>query len=283
MSGPAQEKRVAAGVLLGLLGAPACTGSRPSPSPTSTVGAWALEYGTSNMRASHVLPDPTATHRVPVSWQVWLLRQGDRVVLIDTGIGDSALAEKWGIADYRSLSELTVNGVPLDLSTITDVVLTHLHWDHVGGVAELPQARVWVQHDELEWMRQRVDAAHPERSGMRWTDLQHLDTIAAQGRLEVVRGNHDLTPWLHLHRSGGHTPGVQWVSAEVAGQSLVFASDTAYLAANLSEGAPAGSRDAAADGKAYDQMRALQPMFVVPGHEPTLAGLPSADLLTTPE
>lgn len=246
-------------VLAGLL---AC-----SAPPEPGWHVYAVEYGRSDRfsRAAMVLGAPEGD-RVPASWMVWVVRDGSHVVLVDTGFRDPALAERWGIRQLRTASE-ALGDLGLSASAVTDVVVTHPHWDHLGGLADVPGARVWIQKDALTWARSRVDPEHPERSGVRLADLEGLE----RADLRVVDGDSPVAPGLILHGGGGHTPGSQWVEVDGAVGTIALAGDIAYLFENVETGTPpGGSVDPERDRAAIVLMNGLAPGRVIPGHDPAV-------------
>lgn len=233
-------------------------------------GLWAVPYGQSSWPAEAIQVGASPDDRWPFSWQAWLIRDGDRVVLVDTGFADAALAARRGISPFRTVPDALRGDLRLSPGDVTDVVITHGHWDHVGGVSAYPSAQVWIQGAELRWMQARLAGGQARRGGLRLADLRALEKIDAAGRLHTVEGDVALTDNISLHRAGGHTPGVQWVSYK----DTVLTSDIAYLPLNLTEGTPASSLDHEADQAALEHIRQQQPERIVPGHAPEVLSGP---------
>lgn len=233
-------------------------------------GLWAIPYGQSTFPAQAIQAGADPDERWPFSWQVWLIRDSGRWVLVDTGFDDEALARRRSISPYRTVPDALRADLGLSAEDITDVVITHGHWDHVGGVSAYPAARVWIQGAELRWMQERLSDGRARRGGLRQADLEALEAIRGAGRLNIIEGDASVTDAVDLHRGGGHTPGVQWVSYRDA----VLTSDIAYLARNLTEGTPRSSHDRSADQRAVDEIQAREPARVVPGHDPAVLSGP---------
>lgn len=230
---------------------------------------YALEYGRSTGFKRKALVQG-GEGKQDAAWTVWVVRDGDQVVLVDTGFDDQALAEKWRIHDRRTsveaLAELDI--APAD---VDHVVLTHLHWDHAGLVSPWTQATFWVQQDELEWAESKVSEEKPMRAGLRLSDVRQVRSLVDTGRARLVQSEAQVLPGISLHPATGHTEAIQWVEVSTQQGTVVLASDNAYLYENLEQHVPIGStRSAEASAAVLDAMlsAATKPEWVVPGHDP---------------
>lgn len=177
-------------------------------------------------------------NRVHLALRCLLIRTGTRVVLVDAGIGDKwSPKEKniYGVASGGVDGELARLG--LTPGDVTDVILTHLHFDHVGGAvsrgpegAELlafPRAAYHVQRRNWEW------AHHPperERGSYR---PENFRALAASGRLHLLEGESELFPGVSLMLSEGHTPGLQLVRVAAEEGWLTYCADLIPTSAHL--------------------------------------------------
>jgi glyoxylase-like metal-dependent hydrolase (beta-lactamase superfamily II) len=174
-------------------------------------------------------------NRIDLACRALLVREPGRLVLFEAGIGaffEPKLRERFGVVEERHLllENLAAHGVrPEDIDV---VVLSHLHFDHAGGVLDawspdrprslvFPKAHYVVGEDA--WLRALKPHARDRASYI--TELQPL--LEGTGRLERVRGERSqiLGPDYRLHRSDGHTPGL--LLAEIPGHEgpIVFAAD----------------------------------------------------------
>lgn len=171
-----------------------------------------------------------AQNRVEMDMNCLLIRDGEHVILVETGAGPKLTAkqrELFGIDRPPALlDELARRGVrPED---VTLVVNTHLHFDHAGGntfvrdgeaVATFPRASYVFQ--KLEWQ----DAIAPNertRASYLAPDFRPLE---AAGRLELVEDSTELLPGIRVDRVQGHTRGTQTVRVSGSGRTLFFSSD----------------------------------------------------------
>jgi N-acyl homoserine lactone hydrolase len=205
--------------------------------------------------------------RFPVP--AYLVETGDERILVDTGIHPDAVtdpARRYGRPDAlgpvkaeleRSVAE------QLDVATITKVVLTHLHYDHAGGLSLLP-ASVPVVIQRMEW-----EAAHdpPAIAKNFYLPADYAD-IGDQTTL--VDGDHDLLGdgSVELLSTPGHTPGHQSVKV---GDDLVIGGDVSIFASGLDDHRfPIFGHDFAEQATSAERLRALRDAGanVTPGHDP---------------
>jgi glyoxylase-like metal-dependent hydrolase (beta-lactamase superfamily II) len=261
---------VGALMLAGLVTAPWWAGRPASAEPEAGVyRVYGVSYGRSTSRESRALESGSSSARVPFEWLFWIVRNDERTLLVDTGSDDVDEARR-GIEGFvPPLERLQQLGIsPLE---VTDVVLTHAHWDHMGNLAPYPNAKIWIQEAEMEHVMSRVSAERPSRSGVRWAHMQQLLDAEQDGRLARVRGEAQPAPGIRLRLSGGHTPGSQYVLVEAPDGPVVIAGDAAYLYENVQWHEPIGSGvDQNANLMAIQEMHrlAISPFFILPGHDP---------------
>jgi glyoxylase-like metal-dependent hydrolase (beta-lactamase superfamily II) len=175
---------------------------------------------------------PDAENRIPLACRCLLVKDLDgRNVLFETGIGaffDPALRQRYGVVEDRHVLLDSLVDVGLSDEDIDVVVLSHLHFDHAGGLLAawrpdqsprllFPNARFVV--GAAHWQR----ALHPHPRDRASFIPEVPDLLEASGRLEKVEGEYSQTlgPSVRLHYSDGHTPGL--MLAEVGG--VVFCAD----------------------------------------------------------
>ncbi len=176
---------------------------------------------------------------------------------------------QWKPADYmRPDSAVAMAGV--NAADITDVVISHIHWDHFDGADLFPNARIWIQREEVE---HHVDSA----GGVRDRTINRLDAtmlheLRRAGRLQLVNGDAQMIlPGVRVYTGGKHTFASQYVGVRTAQGTVIIASDNAYLYENFEKRVPiAQTLDAASNLAAQDRMRTLasNARLIVPGHDP---------------
>ncbi len=170
-------------------------------------------------------------NRIDLDLRCLLVDHGDRRILVDTGMGDRWDERKTGIFALQRrpnhlVAELAEAGIIRE--SITDVVLTHLHFDHAGGVFRqgeaalepvFPNATHWVQKRQWDWAG---NPSQRDRASFRRDDFLGLQE---DGKLELVDGRQEIFPGVIVMPVNGHTPGQQMVEFHTGQQVVVFCGD----------------------------------------------------------
>lgn len=169
-----------------------------------------------------------------------LARNGHRVVLIDTGFMNEGIgaemATRFVIPTWMSpLDLLGELGVVAD--AVTDIVLSHAHFDHMGSIAKFPNARLFIQKEEyLSWFEA---LALPPQFGfltqpINPDDIRALFTASIEHRLTLLDGDvDDVLPGIHVRSGKGHTMGQQFIIVETGQGRVVVSGDCVYGARNI--------------------------------------------------
>jgi glyoxylase-like metal-dependent hydrolase (beta-lactamase superfamily II) len=241
-------------------------------------GVWsvfAVPYGLRmGLRGQHFLGhDARSGESHPTAYYVWLALSDREVVLVDAGIGRARAAAMTGLHYYGSPVRLLASAgvAPADVGW---AVLTHLHYDHTGTVAELPAATYVVQQAEWEyWTGPTAQRISRERWLSSPEDLEHLGAAATDGRARFVSGDAELLPGLSVHLVGGHTAGMQVVRLRTAAGHVVLASDASHFYENRADDRPAPIVHCMpAVYAAFDRLAELADGedLIVPGHDPAV-------------
>ncbi len=206
--------------------------------------------------------DPARQIRFPVP--AYLIEVGDERILIDTGLHPEGVRDTQAFYG-RPLFELEQEQditEQVDVSTLTKVVLTHLHFDHVGGLALLP-ASIPVVVQRREW-----EAGHNDAAVQRNFFLPR-DYATDDREVVLVDGDHDLLGdgSIELLLTPGHTPGHQSVRVS---ERLILGVDVAHFASTLDDRRfPSFADDFSAQESSADRLSALRDAGarVLPGHD----------------
>lgn len=233
---------------------------------------YALSYGVyPNFPVSGLIAGADKTRRVDLQMMVWLVRGGGKNILVDTGCYHENVVKDKGIQNLIKASE-AVAKLGLASSDITDVIITHMHWDHADGMDLFPNARIWIQKDEFAYYTGAAWQAGGKHGGIEPDDVLTLVRLNTAGKVNLVDGdNLEIIDGVKVYTGGRHTFASQYVSVRAAGGTIVIASDNMYLYENLEKHLPiAQTFDADSNLKAQDRMKqiASRPDLVVPGHDP---------------
>ena len=252
---------------------PASVPPSPAAGPIadSTYEVYAVRYATlPSFPVRGLVAGADSSRTMDLAMMVWVLRASDgRVVLVDAGFHREKFLERWKPVGFVRPSEALA---PLDLTPadVTDLVVTHIHWDHVDGVDLFPNARVWIQREEYTH-HVGEDGSVLDRA-IDPADAEMLFDLRQRGSVELVDGDaREILPGITVYLGGRHTWASQYVSVRTAEGTVVIASDNCYLYENLDRGvAIAQTLDAASNLAAQARMRTLaaDARLIVPGHDP---------------
>jgi glyoxylase-like metal-dependent hydrolase (beta-lactamase superfamily II) len=210
--------------------------------------------------------------KLDITMMVWALKGPDRrTVVVDAGFYRPELMKSSRIAEYtRPDKSLSPIGVAPE--QVTDVVVTHMHWDHVDGVDLFPNARVWIQKDEFEYYTRAAVQPSSKRKLPVPKYVLAMIKLKTDGRVHLVDGDaKEIIPGVTVYTGGRHTFASQYVGVDTKAGRVVIASDNLYLYENLDKHVPiAQTFDAKANLAAQDRMRQLaaSPRLIIPGHDP---------------
>ena len=235
--------------------------------------AYAVRFGTlPQYPVGSLVAGADPARRIDAPFMVWLLKGSNgRRVLIDSGFYRPRLVEQWKTREFRSPAD-AVAAAGVKPEEITDIIITHAHWDHAGGADLFPKATVWIQRAEYEYYTGKAWHARNTHGGIDEEDMQALLKINMQGRLRFVEGDdQEPIPGIRCYTGGKHTWESQYVGVQTAGGTAVFTSDNVYLYENLEKGVPISqTMDPASNLKAQERIRKLasDPSLIIPGHDP---------------
>jgi glyoxylase-like metal-dependent hydrolase (beta-lactamase superfamily II) len=210
--------------------------------------------------------------KVDVNFVVWLIRGGGRNILFDSGFHRERWFKQWKVTDYLQPDE-AVRQAGVKPEEVTDIVISHAHWDHMGGIDLFPKATVWIQKDEFRYYTGEAWQAGGKSGGIDPDDVQQLVRLNTEGRLRLVDGdNVEILPGIRVFVGSRHTYDSQYLRVD-GKPPFVLASDNVYFYRNLAEhkaSATFSDADHAANIKAQERMIQLAGSVdrVIPGHDP---------------
>jgi glyoxylase-like metal-dependent hydrolase (beta-lactamase superfamily II) len=239
----------------------------------NTYEVYAVKYAHHERRASENfiggVPHDAHDGPMPLDYFVWLLRGNGREILVDTGFSAAAAARRGREHLRCPTAGLRLLGV--DSQEIEDVVVTHLHYDHIGNFDLFPAANFHLQDLEMRYATGR-HMGQPVFSGAYDVeDVVGMVRRSYAGRVRFHDGDADLAPGVSLHLIGGHTMGLQVVRVATRRGWVVLASDASHFYANMEEIRPFPIVYSVADMvEGYSRLRSLADSagHIIPGHDP---------------
>ncbi|HWV86831.1 MAG TPA: N-acyl homoserine lactonase family protein [Capillimicrobium sp.] len=213
-----------------------------------------------------------------MAYYLWVLQPveedgGEGPIVVDCGF-DPVLGERMGrrclIPPVEALAQFGV-----DPATVRRLVLTHLHYDHIGNVDAFPAARISVARRELEfWTTDPVAAREQFAEHTDPTGLKAVRRAAAEGRVDLIEEEAPIAPGVRALVVGGHSPGQLVLEVAIpGGRRLVLASDAVHYDDELVRERPfAVFKNLGDVYRAYHAVRTLAGAdgVVVPGHDPSV-------------
>jgi glyoxylase-like metal-dependent hydrolase (beta-lactamase superfamily II) len=253
----------------------AATLGTPRAQTSVTYEVYAIRFGTlPQFRVSGLVQGADQSRRLDIPVMVWLLKGSDgKRVLVDSGFYQQKFVDQWKVQHFRTPAEaVAAAGVKPD--EVTDIIISHAHWDHVGGADLFPKATIWIQKDEYNYYLGEAWQARNTHGGIDPRDMSALLDINTKGRLRFVNGDdQEILPGIRCYTGGRHTYASQYVGVRTAAGTAVMTSDNVYLYENIEKRLPiAQTLDAKSNLAAQDRIRQLasDPSLIVPGHDPAV-------------
>ena len=250
-----------------------------APAPPAIYEAYAVRFGIlSAFPVSSLVAGADRTRTLDIPVMVWLLKGANgRTVLIDSGFYRQKFLDQWKPREFRTPAA-AVEAAGVEPGAITDVIISHAHWDHVDGADLFPRATVWIQRAEYEYYTGEAWQPRNPHGGVDADDMLALLKINTEGRLRFVEGDdREVVPGIRCYIGGKHTHESQFCSVKTAEGTAVFTSDNVYLYENFDKHAPiaqtvGGEEGRASNLRAQDRAKSLasNPRLIVPGHDPAV-------------
>ena len=214
---------------------------------------------------------------VHIDFSIWLIK-GDngRNVLVDAGfqpdIVDSPDGKEFGIVNYQR-PDSVLHKVGLTAGDITDIILSHPHWDHCDGIGLFPNAHVWIQKEDYNYFVGTAWQRGGESGGFYRRDVRRLVDLNMAGRLTLVDGDDkEIIPGIKVLTGSRHTFNSQFALVAATGHPVILASDNIWVYYSLEHLQPAskgGTFDPAGYVKSMIRMKTLTGnlRYIIPGHD----------------
>ena|SRR6185437_6082956 len=213
---------------------------------------------------------------VKIDFSIWLIK-GDngRNILVDAGFRrdliDSPDGKEFAITNYQR-PDSVLRKVGLKAGEITDIILSHPHWDHCDGIGLFPNAHIWVQKEDYSYFVGAAWQKGANNGGFYKRDVRQLVELNLAGRVTLVDGDDkEIIPGIKVFTGSRHTFNSQYALVEAA-HKIILASDNIWVYYNLEHLQPAsqgGTFDPAGYVKSMIRMKTLtgNPRYIIPGHD----------------
>lgn len=236
---------------------------------TAPYTIYAIEYARRETTSTQLFYGDYHNTPTKMTYFIWAVTNGTHTVVVDLGF-----TEEVGTQRGRQFVRCPSKGlaeIGIDCARVEHVILSHFHYDHVGNYALFPNARFYVQDEEMRFYTGRYVSQPAFRHSVEVDDVLALVRYNYQGRLYFVDGEEEILPGISVHRVGGHTAGMQIITVQTASGRAVLASDASHYYHNFEDNVPfMVIHDLPGMYHAFQRLYALAdtPELIIPGHDP---------------
>ncbi len=220
-----------------------------------------------------------ATDSINIDFVIWLMKGNNgKNILLDAGfLNDIEDAKGFNVTDYvrpdSALSKLNLRA-----EDITDIILSHPHWDHIDGLGLFPKAHIWIQKEDYNYFVGASWQKGGNKGGFNKRDITMLVGLNLAGRLTLVDGDREIFPGINVYTGSRHTFNSQYVLVKSHQNKIVLASDNIWVYYSLEHMRPpsaGGTFDTTAYKKSMLKMKSLasDERFIIPGHDAKMFSL----------
>lgn len=237
---------------------------------------FALKYAERNSRtrAESFISDPHHDHQHDMDYFIWILRNGSKTILVDTGY-DTQEGDRRDRPIQTSPVDM-VRQFGLDPETIDTLIITHLHYDHAGTLKVFPNAALHVQEIEMSYATGPCMCHDHLRAPFTGEHICDMVRALFSGRVHFSSGSAVVADGVETHLIGGHSRGLQCVRVKTQRGWVVLASDAAHYYENYQASKPfpivVDLEDMLIGFKRIQDL-AGGPDHIIPGHDPLVRSL----------
>ena len=208
---------------------------------------------------------------IQVCFMFWLIKaDNNKNILVDAGyLRDYADSN---MKNFVRPDSMLLN-LGIQPTAITDIILTHPHWDHVDGIDLFPNAQIWMQKEDFNYFVGMAWQKGGKHSGFYNRDVHKLINVNIAGKLTLIDGdNQELFPGIRAYTGSRHTFNSQYVLVTTEKRNVIIASDNIWIYYNLEHliSVPEyGTFDTTAYVQAMKRMKTMVPdsKYIIPGHD----------------
>lgn len=175
---------------------------------------FAIRYASiPDFHVNALIADADPQRKLSIAMTVWLIRGNDRNILVDSGFYRPQFFKQFKVDGFIKPSEavgqpgIMPAGQPaLTPEDITDVIITHMHWDHADGMDLFPKARIWLQKDEYAYYTGEAWQSPLTHGGIEPDDVLAAVKLNLAGRVRLINGDaQQILPGIICYIGGKHT------------------------------------------------------------------------------
>jgi glyoxylase-like metal-dependent hydrolase (beta-lactamase superfamily II) len=240
---------------------------------------YALKYfGLHSVPVSELALGAPGKDTMNMFFMYWLIRGNNgKNILVDAGFLNDLDIFKELNSSFYIRPDSVLQELNIKADEITDIILTHPHWDHIDGVSLFPQAHVWIQKEDYNYFVGQAWQKEGRHQGFYKRDVDSLVSLNIAGKLTLVDGDdREIIPGIKVYTGSRHTFNSQYVLVQTGGDKVILASDNIWIYYNLehltSSPYPNGTFDTAAYVKSMQRMKtqASDIKYIIPGHDPAV-------------
>jgi len=245
---------------------------------------FALRYAerTDRTRAENFKMADDHAALMPLDFYLWVIRNDARTIVVDTGFGKAEARQRG--RQLLQTPEQALARIGVQLATVKDVVITHLHYDHAGTLPDFSAARFHLQSSEMAFATGPAMLDADERWAFSADHLCDMVRLLYDGRVVFHDEDGEIAPGISVHRLPGHTAGLQVVRVPTRRGIVCLASDASHFYENFARRSPFPICYSESDMvKSFERLEQLADSedHIIPGHDPLVRELyspPSSEL-----
>jgi glyoxylase-like metal-dependent hydrolase (beta-lactamase superfamily II) len=206
---------------------------------------------------------------VTCAYYYWVIRGAEGVILFDSGF-NQRVADLHGHGKVEPI-RLGLSALDITPDDVKLIVISHLHYDHVGNLEQFPGAEIAVQASEVQFWSSSMATRALFANLAEQEYLENLDRARSDGRVKLLEGDTQITQGVYAISLPGHTPGQEGLIVKTPEKSLVLASDALHFRAELDNDWPFMIvTDLVGMYGSFERLRTLSAdgHIIVPGHDP---------------
>lgn len=241
---------------------------------------YAIRYATRDAVANEHFygsSDPHEDYSMPMDYFVWVLKSDELTIVVDAGFNEKVAKERnreFIVSPIDALSEIGIHSDDVDY-----VIITHLHYDHIGNLNAFQNAKFIVQERELSFWTGKYASKGQYINHVEKEDILFLVEENFSKRVVFVDGDEEILPGVTLYLVGGHSPGLQMVKINLGNESVLLTSDVSHFYENFQEERPfriISDLPSMYDGFELVNKLSRECKHIIPGHDPKVMKLYSS-------